>query len=77
LVPNLVVVQTVLVVEGRLQVVVRRLDLVADLVSQAVMDCPLDRQNFDLDLDLVVQLPDLVVLVVLQIPLVLVVEEQG
>jgi hypothetical protein len=41
---NLAVVTTVLVVEDRLQVVGQRLDLVVDLVvdlvGQAVMDCP-------------------------------------
>jgi hypothetical protein len=39
LAPNLAVVQTVLVVEDRLQVVVQRQGLVVDLVGQAVMDC--------------------------------------
>jgi hypothetical protein len=47
---NLAVVQTVLVVEDRLRVVDQRQGLVADLVRQSVMDCPLARQNFDLNL---------------------------
>jgi hypothetical protein len=78
--PNLVVVQTVLVVEDRLQVVGQRQGLVADLVRQSVMDCPLVRQNFDLCLGLVVLSPVLVILVVplslVVLPLVLVVAEQ-
>jgi hypothetical protein len=70
--PNLAVVQTVLVVEDRLQVVGQRLGLVVDLVVQAVMDCLVARQDFDLDLVLVVQQLDPLALVVLQVPLVLV-----
>jgi hypothetical protein len=71
--PNSAVVQTVLVVEGRLQVVVQRLGLVVDLVVRAVMDCLVDRRNFDLDLVLVALLLDLVVLVDPLVPSVLVV----
>jgi hypothetical protein len=78
--PNSAVVQTVLVVEGRLQVVVQRLGLVVDLVALVVMDYLAARQNFDLDLGLADQRLVLMFLLVLLTledqPLVLVVAGQ-
>ena len=55
---NFAVVQTVLVVEGRLQVVGQRLALVADLGGLVVKDCLVGRPDFDLDLVLEDLLPD-------------------
>ena len=65
---NLAVVQTVLVVAGRLQVAGQQPDLVAGLVDLVAMDCPLGRQNFDLDLAPEDLLPGLAGLVVLVVP---------
>jgi hypothetical protein len=63
---NFVVVQTVLVVVGHLQVVGQPLGLVVDLADLVEMDCLVGRRSFDLDLVLEDLLPGPSVLVVLR-----------